>query len=181
MVESLISVPRLFAAESGGGIAALGVDVKSLILQIATFVLVFWLLKKFAFAKIITALDERRRTIDQGVDLGIKMAEEKQRLDEQVEILLQKARVEADKIIAAGQQDVATMLKAAEESAARKAEVMLSDAQARIADDLAQARKNLEAEMLTLVAEASEIVIDQRLDAPQDRKLIEKALQEARR
>ncbi len=180
MFESLTIVPRIFAAEGSSGIAALGVDLKSLLLQIATFVLVFWLLKKFAFAKIISALDERRRTIDQGVDLGIKMAEEKQRLDQQVEELLHKARLEADKIITAGQQDVAAMLKSAEDDAARKADALLADARARIEDDIVQARKSLESETLKLVAEASEILIQQRLDAPQDRKMIEKALQAAK-
>ena len=83
MVTSLIGSSKVFA-EGSGGIAALGVDLKSLILQIITFVLVFWLLKKFAFEKIVKTLDERRQTIDQGVELGQKMAEEKQRLDEQI-------------------------------------------------------------------------------------------------
>lgn len=169
-----------FAAEGGGGIAVLGVDLKSLILQIVSFVLLYWLLKKFAFAKIISALDERRRTIDQGVELGLKLAEEKDRLDTQVEKLLNKARLEADNIIVAGRQDVSAMLKEAETAASKKTDAMLADAQARIEDDILRARRKLEQETLALVAEATEVIIGEKLDAQKDSALIERALKVAK-
>jgi hypothetical protein len=51
-VSSFQILVSKFAAEEGG-IAALGVDGKALVLQIITFVLVFWLLKKFAMPKIV--------------------------------------------------------------------------------------------------------------------------------
>ena len=168
------------AAEGSGGIAVLGVDLKSLMLQIVSFVLLFWLLKKFAFGKIVNALDERRKTIDQGVELGLKLAEEKERLDAEIEKHLHKARLEADKIIAAGRQEVSAMLKEAETTAAKKADTMLADARNRIEDDLVQARKKLEQEMLALVAEATEVIIGEKLDAKKDSTLIERALQAAK-
>jgi F-type H+-transporting ATPase subunit b len=171
---------KVFAAEeSAGGLASLGVDFKALILQILTFVLVFVLLKKFAFDKIVKMLDERRETIDQGVELGQQMAEEKARLDEQVDIVLQKARSEADKIITAGHQDAADLLKEAEERAAKKADSLLTDARMRIDEDIKAARKSLEKETALLVAQATEAVIGERLDQSKDSKLIERALKEA--
>jgi len=172
-----------FAAEdsgSSGGISALGVDLKSLILQIGTFVLVFWLLKKFALGKIVQTLDERRETIDQGVELGRKMAVEKARLDEEVEKVLHKARAEADKIIAAGHQEAGALLKGAEAVAARKTDALLVDAHARIEDDIAKARKSLEKDVLALIAEATEVVLGEKIDAERDRSLIRKALNEVR-
>lgn len=171
----------IFAVEgSEGGIGALGVNLKSLILQIATFILVFLLLKKFALDKIVKTLDERKQTIDQGVELGQKLAEEKQRLDTEVEKVLQKAREQADKIIEGGRTEVAALLKAAEESATKKANNIINEAQAHITEEIARARKQLERETVELVAEATEAVIDEKLDLKKDQSLIEKALQEAR-
>lgn len=179
MLGSLTVLTKLFA-ESSGGIAALGINVKSLILQILTFVVLFLLLKKFALNKIVKVLDDRRKTIDQGVDLGLKLAEEKQRLDAEVEKVLAKAREQADKIIDGGRAEVAQMLKDAEEAAAKKVAAILDEAQSHIEDEIAKARKQLGKETVALVAEATEAVISEKLDAPRDHRLIEKALQEVR-
>ena len=164
------------AAEKKGGIGALGVDGKALVLQIITFLIVFWLLKKFAFSKIITTLDERRNTIDQGVELGIQMAAEKEKLSQEIEKVLQKARVEADKIIAGGHQEASQLIKQTETDALKKTDALLADAKARIDDDIAKARKGLEKEMLSLVAEATEAIIGEKLDNTKDTMLIEKTL-----
>jgi len=164
------------AAEKKGGIGALGVDGKALVLQIITFLIVFWLLKKFAFGKIIATLDERRTTIDQGVELGLKMAEEKEKLAEEVDKVLQKARLDADKIIAGGHQEASQLIKQAETEALKKADDLLSDAKARIDDDIIKARQGLEKEMLALVAEATEAIIGEKLDKTKDTLLIEKSL-----
>lgn len=110
----------VFAAESASGIAALGVDVKALVLQIMTFVLVFLLLKKFALSKIVSALEERRNTINQGVKLGQELAAEKEKLSQEVEKVLRGARLEADKIMAAGREEANLLMKEAEAAAAKK-------------------------------------------------------------
>jgi len=172
-----------FAAENGGssgGIGALGVDLKALVLQALTFLLVFWLLKRFALGKIVQTLEERRKTIDQGVELGRRMAEEKARLDEEVEKVLHKARMEADKIITAGHLEAGVFLKEAADAAARKTDAMLADAHDRIEDDIARARTRLEQEVLHWVAEATEVVLHEKVDTDKDQELIKRALSEVK-
>ena len=180
MVESLLHISHIFGAESTGGIGALGVDLKALILQILTFVLVFWLLKKFALGKIIDTLEKRRETIDAGVKLGQQMTAERAKLQDEIEKAMAEARAEADKIIAAGHQNAGELLKEAEAKAAAKLNGMLADAHSRIDEDMKRARKDLEKEMLGLIAEATEAVIGEKLDLHKDTKLIEKGLQEAK-
>ncbi len=177
-------VSHLFAETSGestGGIASLGVDLKALLLQAATFVIVFLLLKKFALDKIVAMLEKRHETIDQGVTLGLEMQKAKAELAAKAEKVLHDARLEADKIIAAGRQEVSVLLKEAEAAAARKTDAMLADAHTKIEEDMLKARKQLEKDMLTLVAEATEIVIGEKLDINKDTALIEKALIGGRR
>lgn len=182
MFETIFSVTRNFGAEAAeGGIVALGVDFKALILQIITFVIVFLLLKKYALDKIVAALEERRTTINQGVLLGQKMIDEKERLDEQVEKVLHKARLEADKIIAAGHKEAGEMLKQAESEASRKTDAMIADAHARIEDDITRAKRALEKEMLSLVSEATEVIIDEKLDKTKDSRLIDRLLHGVRK
>lgn len=178
MIGFLLGTSQVFAAESSSGVASLGVDGKALILQIVTFVIVFLLLKRFAFGKIVATLEQRRKTIDDGVRLGQEMAEAKAKLGQQTADIVAAARVEADKIITAGHNEATQLIKEAEQQAARRVEAMVAEAQGRMQEDLAHARKALERDMLNLVSEATEIVIGEKLDAKKDATLIERALKE---
>lgn len=180
MVEELLHASRMFGAEGSGGIGALGVDLKALILQIATFVIVFWLLKKFALDKIIKTLDARRQTIDNGVQFAREMEAEKAKLDERVQEILAEAQTRADKLIAEGKIEANQLIKQAETDAAKKMEQVLADAKAHIDQDIDKARKALEREVLSLVAEVSEAVLGEKLDPEKDIRLIERELKEVR-
>lgn len=182
MIQNTIPLlPSRFAAETESGIAALGVDLKALLLQILTFVIVFLLLKRFALDKIVAALDQRRTTIDQGVELGQEMSRQKQALDQDVQKILQHARLEADKIIASSHNEAAALIKAAEATASHKVEVMLADAHSRIDEDIQHARRGLEKDIIGLVAEATEVLIEEKLDSQKDVSLVQKVLQGVRR
>ncbi len=167
---------QTFAAAEPGGIAALGIDPLAILAQAVTFLTLFFLIKKFALSKIVDALEDRRKTIDKGVSLGIEMQAEKDRLDNEIEIMLQKARTEADKIIASSHEEAGAMIKEAEAAASQKADTILADAQARITDEMSKARKDLKKEMLELVSDATEVIIGEKLDARKDQALLARAL-----
>lgn len=175
-------IPTIFAAtgEEAQGIAALGIDPLAILAQAVTFLVLFWVIKKFALDKIVASLEERRKTIDKGVTLGVEMEKEKAELDEKVEELLQKARRESDKIIAESQQEAGAIIKQAEQDAARKADTILAEANNRIAEDVERAKKDLKREMVELVGIATEAIIREKVDAQKDAKLIERVLQETR-
>lgn len=176
----------LAAAEAGAsaaepqGIAALGIDPLAILAQAVTFLVLFWLIKKFALTKIIAVLEERRKTIDKGVLLGIEMEKEKTHLDEEVEKLLQQARADADKIIAGGQTEAGAIIKQAEDDAKRKADALMADAHNRIGEDIERAKIELKKDMVELVATATGAIIKEKVSASSDGKLIGKILEEAK-
>ncbi|HSX52804.1 MAG TPA: F0F1 ATP synthase subunit B [Patescibacteria group bacterium] len=181
MIESLIPISRIFGDGSSGGIAALGINLKALILQIITFIIVFWLLKRFALDKIVQTLEERRQKIDDGVTLGREMEAEKAKLEDQVKAIMLQARKDADKIIAQARTESTQLIKDAETVAGRKADTLMADAHARIEDDIKRARQGLEQDMLSLVAEATEVIIEEKLDDKKDNALIRRVLQGVKR
>lgn len=169
-----------FAAESSG-IGALGINGKAFIIQLITFLLAFLVLKRYAFKPITKVLDERRETIESGVKLGEDMQKERIKLDEKVAKILQDTRVEADTIIA-GAQDVARQtVREAEDKARDKADGIIKQAESRIDQDTARARKQLEKELVGLVSDATEAIIGEKVDAKKDAQLIERALKEQQR
>jgi F-type H+-transporting ATPase subunit b len=174
-------VPVILAqAAEPQGIAALGIDPWAILAQAVTFLILFWVIKKFALGKIVNTLETRRKTIDKGVLLGMEMEKEKAALDTKVEELLQKARHEADKIIADGKTESLEMIKAAEDAARHQADAMLASAHSRIDEDMLKAKHELKKDMIELVAQATEIIIDEKIDATKDAKLIGRALEEAK-
>lgn len=164
------------SAEESAGIAALGLDPLAILAQTGTFLVLFWVVKKFALDKISKTLEERRQTIDKGVRLGVKMEAEEAKLQERVEEQLKKARGESDKIIVEAQRESGEIIKAAQDQAAAKTDQMITDAHAKIDEDMACARKELEKDIRVLVADATEVILEEKLDARKDESLIRRAL-----
>ncbi len=167
-------------SEEPTGIAALGLDPLAILAQAATFLLLFYVIKKFALDKIVKTLEERRKTIDSGVRLGREMEAEKEHLSHEIEKELQKARQEADKIIASSHKEAGEIIKEAEAAAGRKTDALLEEANARISDEIDKARQGLEKDILELVADATAIIAEEKIDAKKDAGLIERAIARVR-
>lgn len=160
------------------GIGALGLDGKALIIQLISFVLAFLVLKKWAFGPIVRMMEQRRKTIDDGVKLGEQMKRDKAALDATVEETLQKARKQADTIIAEAHDTSRETVREAETQARDKAAGILKEAEERIATETKRARKKLEGELVGLISDATEAIIGEKVDAKKDAQLIDRALKE---
>ncbi|CAN5365168.1 hypothetical protein BH09PAT4_BH09PAT4_05190 [soil metagenome] len=170
-------VTQFGAEQSGAGLSALGVDGKAFVIQLITFLLAFWVLKRFAFKPILRVLNERHELIESGVKLGEDMRKEQVELEKKVDKALRDARKEADGIIAGAQETSRDVVREAEAKAQNKAAGILKDAEERIKSDTARARKKLEGEVVGLISDATEAIIGEKVDAKKDAQLIEKALQ----
>ncbi len=164
-----------FGAESSG-LGALGVDGQAFLIQLITFVLAYFVLRRFAFGPILKILRERRETIEKGVSLGEKMQKDQAKLAEEIEQKLTEARQAADTIIQDAQQAGRQSIREAEETARSKAESILDQAETRISQDTARARKQLEGELVGLIAEATEAILQEKVDSSKDKALISKFL-----
>lgn len=161
---------------SSSGIGALGVSPQAFLVQLITFVIVFLLLKKFAFTPIIKLLNERHKVIEDGVRMGLKMEKAKAKLDSDIAAAMSEARSEADKIIAGGHKEAREVVRDAEKTAQRKADSILADAEVRLKEEETHARRNLEKEIVGLVSEATEAVVGEKADAKTDQEIIAKVL-----
>lgn len=172
--------PEAAHSEEAGGISAIGLDPLAILAQAVTFLLLFWIVKRFALEKIVNTLEERRKTIDSGVRLGLEMQAEQEKLAETIEQKLQATRKQADMILAEANQEAGAIVKKAEDDAQTSVDKMLSDARARIEDDVQKAKRELQKEVVELVAEATEVLIGEKLDVKKDSSLIERALKGVR-
>lgn len=162
--------------DSSSGIGALGLNLTSFLIQLGTFIIAFLVLRKWAFKPILEILQQRRETIEKGVSLGEQMQKEQAEMEQKVAQALAQARSEADKIIAEASERGRQVVADAETKAKDKSEAIIASAEDRIDQNLKQARSQLETELAGLVAEATETIIDEKIDAKKDAALINRAL-----
>ncbi|MDQ3065366.1 MAG: F0F1 ATP synthase subunit B [bacterium] len=179
MLPTYFAAAEKAAEKTEGGI--LGLSAQAFIIQIITFILVFLLLKKFAFNRIVKILDQRYKVIDQGVRHGLEMQKERERLEKETAKIVREARHDADAIINDAQKEGREIVREAEKSAHKKTENMLTDAEARINEEAEQARRKLEKDIAGLVSEATEAVVNEKVDAKKDSELIDKVIKQGRK
>ena len=165
--------------ETAGGIGQLGLDPLAIGAQALTFLVLFFVIKKFALTKIVTTLENRRKTIDRGLHLTAEMDKLKAELDDRVGAALREARAEADTILAEAKSESGEIIKAAEDTANRKADVIMEEAAGKIAREIESARDGLKSELASMVVEVSEAVLREKITDSKDRQLVEKYVSEA--
>lgn len=177
-MQHLTTTVGQFAAEEAQGIAALGIDITAILLQACTFLILFILIKKYAFEKIVNNMESRRKTIEEGLVNAHKAEVRLQNTKVETEQILRDARSEAENVITNGQKEATEIVKKAADDATVKAEGIIKDASAKLERDANKVKNEIKTEMLSLVAEATEAVINQKLDSKADSELIAKAIKE---
>lgn len=165
-------------SSSSSGLGALGIDGKAFIIQLVTFLLAFLVLKRWAFGPIVKIMEQRRKTIEEGVSLGEQMKKEKAALEVKVEETIAKARTEADGILAEANDAARQTVREAEEKAQQKAAIIIKEGEERASAEMVRARKKLENQIVGWVSDATEAIIGEKVDAAKDATIIDRALKE---
>jgi F-type H+-transporting ATPase subunit b len=167
-------------AESAGGIAALGLNWQSFLFQLITFVLVLLILRQFVFKKLVATLESRRQTVEDSIKQAAETEEKLKKAEETIAGMLAQARVQADDIVGTGHKEAAQLVEAAEAKAVQRAEHIVKEAKAQMDVEVTKARETLKTETAKLVAQATEKIIKEKLDANKDAQLISAALKNAK-
>lgn len=170
--------PLLTQFGEASGPAALGISGQAFLIQLITFLIVFLMLRQWAFKPIIKMLNQRHDLIEQGVTLGEKMRAQEAKLEADTAKVLHDARRQADVILTDAEAEVRQKIARAEETAQTRAAAIMSEAETQIKHATERERKRLEAEVVELVSDVSEAIIHEKVDAKKDAALIDKAMKE---
>jgi F-type H+-transporting ATPase subunit b len=165
--------------EAPGGLAALGLDVKYFLFQLASFVIVLLVLRKWVFPKLVATLEERRLTVEKSLEQAKEAEASLNKAEKQITALLHEAQERAEGITDTAHKKSLEMIEAAESKASKRAQHIVTEAQAQIAADLRQARESLKQETAQLVAYATEQIIKEKVDVVKNGELINTALARA--
>lgn len=168
------------SAEASGGIGALGINVKALVFQLISFVIVLLILRRYVYGKLVETLEARRTAVIGSLEDAKQAAEDLSKAEAKIEKLLAEARSEANDIVSVAHKEATSMVEEAEAKAKKKAEHIVAEAKTQLDGEIIKARKALQSEVKLLVASATERIIGEKLTGAKDEQLIERALEEAK-
>lgn len=158
-------------------LSKLGIDYKLLIAQIVNFLVLLFILYRFAYRPVLAMLEKRARRIEKGLKDAAEAKKELKAAYKKEEEILKKAHREAKNIIE-------KMHKQAEKAQAeiivetkKQTDKMVKDAKVQIEREKEKTVQEIKAEIGSLVVAAAEKVIGERVDEKKDKELIERAIQ----
>ncbi|HVX58223.1 MAG TPA: F0F1 ATP synthase subunit B [Candidatus Saccharimonadales bacterium] len=174
----MLNINPQFAASSSGGISSLGINLKSFIFQLITFIIVLLILRRWVFPKLVATLEERRKTLEESLVQARATQEALEKAEEQSAEILHKAREQADSALADAAAQAKEVVAEAEAKAGEQAERVLAEARAQISQERDKLREELKGELADLVVLTTEKVLRTKLNAKEDARLIEQSIKE---
>lgn len=168
-------------AASKGGNALITPEIGLIFWTLVTFLVLLFLLSKFAWGPIINAMNAREDGIKNDLDHARKEREEAQRLLEDHRGLLNQARRERAEAVEAGRKDAERLKAEILEEARKQREQLMQQAERQIDAGLRQARAELKGEAADLAIRAAGRLMGKNLDDQTQRRLVEDYLTDLER
>jgi F-type H+-transporting ATPase subunit b len=168
----------IVAAEEGDKNALIKVVPGLMVWTIVCFLITLFVLKRFAFGPIQTAIDERRKRIRQSIEEADRAREEARRLLDEHRALIGQARSEADEILTEARKIADSQRERLREELESDRHRRLEETQRQIEQATASALGEIRREVANLSLLAAEKVTRKSLTDADQRRLIEEALAE---
>jgi F-type H+-transporting ATPase subunit b len=145
-------------------LANLGIDIKLLAAQVINFALLLLILRRFAYQPMLQLMDERSARIEQGLKDAEAAAKKLRSVEEEEKTILAGARQQAKELL------VETDKAAKERDAVKLSETearikkLLSDAEAKLADDRTRMVEDAKRELSETVMLAVEKLLKEKAD-----------------
>jgi F-type H+-transporting ATPase subunit b len=177
----LISLNTQFAESSSGGISSLGINLKSFVFQLITFLIVLAILRKWVFPKLVATLEERRKVLEQSLEQARLTQETLHSAEAKAGDILKQARTEADNALSDAKDQAKEIISAAEKAGEESAGRIIKDAEEHLSQERSKLRTELKEELADLVVDTTEKVLRKRLSAKEDLELINDSIKELSR
>jgi len=143
--------------------------------QIVNFLIILYLLKRFAYKPILEVLEKRRKTIEEAHKNAENAAKAMEKALEEEKRILQKAQNEAKSMLAEATKQAETILEQANGKAKAQSERLIKETQEQMELD----RKEMERQLATKTTDLALTMLQQSLkgffDDKQQKEVLERA------
>ena len=143
-----------------------------------TFLIVLWVLRRFAFRRIQGLIDQRRDRIREALDEADKARSEARELREQVAREREEAKADREQILEESRRQAQRQFEQAREQADADLKARLEKNREELEAENARLREQIRRDVVELTLLASEKVTGKVLDADDQRRLIDETIDE---
>ncbi len=177
-VNSETGVPE---AAPHGIVDTLGLKTDVFIAQLVNFLIILFVLWRWAYKPILKVLEDREIRVKKGLEdaeaAGTRLAE----IEKEHAAVLRTARDEAAQVIkdahGIGEQKREELLAKSREEIGK----LVTDARKKIAEEREQAAQDLKKEISALVVTTAEMVLREKIDGKKDAELMEKSVKKVKK
>ena len=145
----------------------------TLIGQSIAFFIFVWFCMKFVWPPLMRALDERKRTIADGLAAAERGKRELELSEKRALDVLKKAKSDAQEVIGLAEKRAAEVADEAKQQARAEAERIVQAARADIEQEVNRAREQLRARLAELAAAGAGRILEKEIDAKAHARLLE--------
>jgi F-type H+-transporting ATPase subunit b len=145
---------------------------------VVTFLIVLWVLRRFAFGRIQGLIDQRRDRIREALDEADKARSEARDLREQVAREREQAKADREQILEESRRQAQRQFEQAREQADADLKARLEKNREELEAENARLREQIRRDVVELTLLASEKVTGKVLDADDQRRLIDETIDE---
>ena len=173
---NLAFIALLSEGEKKGGL--LDVSPGLIIWTVVTFIFLFFILKKFAWKPILSALDEREKYITDSLEKSEKARNDAEKLLEENKANLAKAEEEAQKVIVQAREMAEKLLNQKTAESEAKVKKMMEDTRTEIKRKTDESFDALKNKVAIIAIEAAEKILRENLDKEKQTKIVSKFIDE---
>ena len=151
-------------------------DIGLLFWTAITFFLLLFILKRFAWSKILTAVKEREASIEESLKTAEKAREEIKNLQADNERIIKEAKLERDVLLKEAREMKNNILKEAKEKAATEGDKIIAAAKNEIENQKMAALTDLKNQVAELSIEIAQKILKEELKDNEKQKELVKGL-----
>lgn len=162
-------------APAGGG-GLMSIQINLMFWTLIIFLLLFWILKKYAFPAILSSVEAREKALEEAIESAKRDRDEAARLLAEHKAQIEGARGEAQQLIAEARSVAEKMRADVLEKTRQEQQEMLERARRDLQAERDKAIAQLRREAVDLAIAGAGKVIEENLDTEKNRKLVESFL-----
>lgn len=155
----------------------IGFDWQVALANFVSFLIIFFILKKWVFGPVAEILERRKALIQEGVETAERSANELASAQEEAQLITKEARKEANEIVAKAKGHGDVLIASAEGKAQEQAQKVLAKAQESIQKEKKDAERELFEKTASLVSLGVAKILNEDVDEARDKTITKRALE----
>ncbi|OGD66684.1 ATP synthase F0 subunit B [Candidatus Berkelbacteria bacterium RIFCSPHIGHO2_12_FULL_36_9] len=155
---------------------SIGIDFKTLFVQIINFLLLFLILRWLLYRPILNILDERKKKIEDSLALAEKTKKESEELDQKTRATIEDTKKEALGILEEAKKQGEKTKNELLAQTNRDADILMKKTEERIVQQKEEMKRELRKETVNLTIAVAEKLLQKEINEETQTKLIDDAI-----